>query len=135
MPWCPGVHRIKIGLFHAVLVKILRGKARKSRKAQKYSPYCQWDFFTGLSYRTAVTTLGAVVFLLSMQCVLFCVRSDWIMDSFVDLCGGYARKICQVVILVSAVPFSLCTGQYPSVVTQGLPFFKQMTAVIATLSI
>lgn len=93
MPWCPGVHRIKIGLFHAVLVKILREKPWKSGKPKKYSPYCKWDMFTSLSYRTAVTTFCIAVYLLSALCVQqLCVHSEWIFDSFVNICGGYAKQ-------------------------------------------
>ena len=70
MPWCPGVHRVKFGLFYCINLKILDKKARLQRKS-KYSPFSHWDFYTDLSYRLVATTVCGILFLLSVQCIVY----------------------------------------------------------------
>ena len=70
MPWCPGVHRLKIGSFYCINLKILDKKARLQKKS-KYSPFSHCDFYTDLSYRLVATTVCGILFLLSVQCIVY----------------------------------------------------------------
>ena len=70
MLWCPGVHRVKIGSFYCINLKILDKKARL-QKISKYSPFSHWDFYTDLSYRLVATTVSGILFLLSVQCMVY----------------------------------------------------------------
>ena len=70
MPNSSEAHRLGIGIFHPVLMEILKKKVERSTRAKNsdsYSPYSHWDFFTDLSYRCVLTTFCALVFLVSMR--------------------------------------------------------------------
>ena len=69
MPNSSEAHRVGIGIFHSVLMEILKRKVEKSTQAKNsnsYSPYSHWDFCTDLSYHCVLTTFCGLVFLVSM---------------------------------------------------------------------
>ena len=69
MPNSSEAHRLGIGIFHPVLMEILKKKVERSTRSKNpdsYSPYSHWDFFTDLSYG-CVLTFCALVFLVSMR--------------------------------------------------------------------
>ena len=88
MPWCPEVHRVKIGSFHCINLKILDKKARL-QKISKYSPFSHWDFYTDLSYRLVATTVCGILFLMSVQCIVS-ARGEQTLASVFGVLGGYA---------------------------------------------
>ena len=106
MPWCPGVHRVKLGLFYCINLKILDKKARL-RKISKYSPFSHWDFYTDLSNRLVATTVCGILFLLSVQCIVY-ARGEQTLASVFGVLGGYDYK---AVIRVHVAYSSQCTDQ------------------------
>ena len=55
MPNSSEAHRLGIGIFHPVLMEILKKKVERSTRSKNsdsYSPYSHWDFFTDLSYHS-----------------------------------------------------------------------------------
>ena len=87
MPWCPRVHRVKIGSFYCINLKILDKKARL-QKISKYSPLSHWDFYTDLSYRLVATTVCGILFLLSVQCIVY-ARGE---QTLASVLGGFATQ-------------------------------------------
>ena len=76
MPNSSEAHRL--GIFHPVLMEILKKKVERSTRAKNsdsYSPYSHWDFFTDLSYRCVLTTFCALVFLVSMRVCIAVLRT------------------------------------------------------------
>ena len=52
MPNSSEAHRLGIGIFHPVLMEILKKKVERSTRAKNsdsYSPYSHWDVFHGLA--------------------------------------------------------------------------------------
>ena len=90
MPWCPGDSRVKIESFYCINLKILNKKARL-QKTSKYSPLSHWDFYTDLSYRLVATTVCGILFLLSVQCIVY-ARGEQTLASVFGVLGGYATQ-------------------------------------------
>ena len=98
MPISSELRRVKIGLFHPVLIKILiKKEVRSAMKGQraKYSAYSQWDCCTDLTFRCLVTTICAVSFLLSMKCVLLCEKNGWFTEEILNWLGGNVKHGLQ----------------------------------------
>ena len=85
MPWCPGVQRVKIGSFYCINMKILDKKARL-QKISKYSPFSHWPFYTDLRCLVATTVCG-ILFLLSVQCIVY-ARGEQTLESVFGVLGG-----------------------------------------------
>ena len=98
MPISSELRRVKIGLFHPVLIKILiKKEVRSAMKGQraKYSAYSQWDCCTDFTFRCLVTTICAVSFLLSMKCVLLCEKNGWFAEEILNWLGGNVKHGLQ----------------------------------------
>ena len=96
MPSSSESHRVKIGLFHPVLIKILINKEKRSaakRQRAKYSAYSRWDCCTNFSFRCVLTTFCAVSFLLSVKCVLLCEKNAWFTEEIFNWLGGCVKHM------------------------------------------
>ena len=69
-------------------------KKARLQKISKYSPLSHWDFFTDLSYRLVATTVCGILFLLSVQCIVY-ARGEQTLASVFGVLGGYVTQGLQ----------------------------------------